>query len=129
LEVYAHHNALLKRTAPALYSKLEDLLREHIPYVALLRETRQEAVNNGGYSGLAMEKFVQKRLTPDPAIAQADKEYAEWQAQQGVVKSMPMMLLRKSKGYEYVNFNGHEVVVPPSPLHAEHTITRQRSER
>jgi hypothetical protein len=43
-------------------------------------------------------------------------------SKQDITKSMPLtLLLRKSKGYEYVNFNGTHVVVPSSPIHGEPT--------
>jgi hypothetical protein len=62
LEEYVHRNATLKRSAPGLYAKLESLLHEHIPYVALMQETKHAAVANGGYSGQKMEEYIKEHF-------------------------------------------------------------------
>lgn len=57
-DTYMQNNKRLKKIAPGLYNKIESLLDEHIPLVALLRKTRVAAIGNSNYSSSAINDFL-----------------------------------------------------------------------
>ena len=80
LQVYMFRNEQFLKTAPELYAKLEATLDEIVPYIAMLRDTRETArrqEHGDIYDLRIIEEYLQDKVksSPEKKTAMLEKEW------------------------------------------------------